>query len=334
MKGLLPLVNILRGAVKKEVEAFNYYRTASRSSPFEETKALLIQLAEEERKHRLALLQEITTLHRFAQSEGKELFGSTEVIYPLPKVLPIQRFHYPQVEVVSLSLPGVFMGGDYFHSFPWRGKEGDSALLIMLFDVMGHGLKATKLKAILTEEIGGLLEDSTPEDWVENFSPANLLGRLNKVLSEQGKEELTFVTLFAGLLHRDILWYGSAGHEPPFLLTPRGEVRSLTETQFPLGIEGATTYRERNIKLHPGETLLLFSDGLIEAEDGKGQAYGRERLGKILQRCKRLRPDALIEKVIDSLGEFLGGRPLSDELTLAAIRLTRRKVKAPLGNKE
>lgn len=164
MKDLTPLLKILRTATKREVEAFNYYRMASKASPLEETRALLIQLAEEERRHKLVLLQEILTLRRFAQEGKRSSISSEEVNYPLPEDLPLQRSTpIPEMEIVSLSLPGRFMGGDYFRSFPWEGKDGENALGIMLFDVMGHGLKATNLKAKVTEEIGHLSEVSSGE---------------------------------------------------------------------------------------------------------------------------------------------------------------------------
>ena len=321
MKDLTPLLEGLRTAVKREVEAYNYYRAASSSSSFEETRALLTQLAEEERGHRLALLQEILTLRRFAQEGRRDSISLKEVNYPLPEKLPIQRpSSIPQVEVVSLSLPGRFMGGDYFRSFPWEGKDGENALGIMLFDVMGHGLKATGLKARLTEEIGHLSEVSSGESWLRNFSPANLVSRFNQALAEDCERGPAFITFFSGLLHRGSLFYTSAGHEPPLLLSGQGGVQELSETQLPLGVDKGMVYSQAQVRLGPGDILLLFSDGLIEAENEEEEPYGRERLVNLLKGRNDQDAEEVLKDVIDSLRDFLAGNPLRDELTVATAK--------------
>jgi len=321
VKDLTPLFKILRTAIKREVEAFNYYRMASKASPLEETRALLIQLAEEERRHKLLLLQEILTLKRFAREGKGGSIASEEVNYPLPEELPLQRFTpVPQVEVTSLSLPGVFMGGDCFRNFPWEGKDGENALGIMLFDVMGHGLKATGLKARLTEEIGHLSEVSSGESWLRNFSPANLVSRLNQALAEDCERGPAFITFFSGLLHRGTLFYTSAGHEPPLLLSGQGGVQELSETQLPLGVDKGMVYSQVQVRLGPGDILLLFSDGLIEAENGEEEPYGRERLVNLLKGRNDQDAEEMLKDVMDSLRDFLAGNPLRDELTVATAQ--------------
>ncbi len=325
MRDLLPLIKVLRGALQMEVEAFNYYRRASGLSPRQEIKALLMQLAEEERKHKLMLLQEMLALRKLSyEGEGGSI-SAKEVSYPLPEGLPLRKNDsIPQVEIVSLSLPLRFTGGDYFTTFPWVGDRGDNALGVMLFDVMGHGLKATGLKARLTEEIGHLSELSLGEGWRENFSPANLVGRLNRALAADCEKEVAFITLFSGLLQQGLLFYTSAGHEPPLLLSSQGGVQELSETQLPLGVDKGMTYSQAQVKLGPGDILLLFSDGLIEAENGKGEQYGRQRLVRLLKGGFSHRAEELLGEIIDSLRDFLAGNPLRDELTLAATRSVPR----------
>jgi len=321
MKDLSPLFEILRIAVKREVDAFNYYSIASKASPLEETRVLFTQLAEEERKHRRALLQEILALRRFAQKGKRDFISSGEVSYPLPEELPFQRpDSIPQVEVASLSLPGRFVGGDYFRTFPWEGKDGENALGIILFDVMGHGLGATGLKSRLAEEIGHLSEVSWGENWRRHFSPTHLVSRLNRRLAEECARGSAFITLFSGFFYRSIFSYTSAGHEPPLLVSPRGKLQVLSDTQLPLCVEGEMIYSQVQVELVPGALLLLYSDGLIEAENGQEEPYGRERLVDLLKKSQDLSAEGVLKEVINSLREFLDGARLRDELTLAVVR--------------
>jgi phosphoserine phosphatase RsbU/P len=172
-------------------------------------------------------------------------------------MIPREKVETPGYEVDSVYTPANEVGGDFYHV----ETTSDGGLLVILGDVAGHGLQAAMNVSMLM----GVLR-YTPEK-----SPARILESLNKVL--QGSE--SFTTCQA-------VWFGpegevviaNAGHLPPYLNTQ--EVR--LPGGLPLGVLTDVKYDEIRLYLHPGDRLLLMSDGVVEARAASGEIFGFDRV--------------------------------------------------------
>jgi sigma-B regulation protein RsbU (phosphoserine phosphatase) len=172
-------------------------------------------------------------------------------------MIPHEKIKTPGFEVESIYTPANEVGGDFFHVQPTE----DGGLLIVLGDVAGKGLKAAMNVSML---MGALRR--TPER-----SPARILESLNRVLT--GSE--SFTTCQAA-------WFGAngevvlanAGHLPPYL----NSQEVATPGGLPLGVLPDVEYDEVSLYLHPGDRLLLMSDGVVEARTPAGELFGFDRV--------------------------------------------------------
>ncbi|MCK4428617.1 MAG: SpoIIE family protein phosphatase, partial [candidate division Zixibacteria bacterium] len=245
-------LDILIGAIRRETEAFNYYYAASEKSPSAESKSLLIQLAEEERRHRIILVREFQNLKRLLSPDKvKDTFLEKDrVSYQIPDKPILKRAQtIKEVDLAVISLPTEFIGGDCFDSFPIDEKK----LGLLIFDVMGHGIEATQLKAKVKATLGRLKELYLEERAsFKSLTPAALITQLNHTLTEECQKQSSFVSLFYAVLDlsKNRLIYSSAGHEPPMLLG-KEKTHQLIEGDLLMGIDKEKVYGENIIEIHP-----------------------------------------------------------------------------------
>ena len=172
-------------------------------------------------------------------------------------MIPQEKIQTPGFEVDSIYTPANEVGGDFFHVQPIE----DGGLLVIIGDVAGKGLKAAMNVSML---MGALRR--TPER-----SPAKILESLNRVLA--GSE--SFTTCQAA-------WFGAngelvlanAGHLPPYL----NSQEITLPGGLPLGVLADNIYEEVRLYLHPGDRILLMSDGVVEARQPSGELFGFERV--------------------------------------------------------
>jgi sigma-B regulation protein RsbU (phosphoserine phosphatase) len=315
-------LDILIGAIQRETEAFNYYYAASEKSPSADSKALLIQLAEEERRHRIILVREFQNLNRLLSSDKKkDVFLEKErVSYQIPDEPILRRTQSIKgVDLAVISLPTEFIGGDYLDSFPMDEKK----LGLLIFDVMGHGIDATQLKAKVKTALGGLKELCLEKTGsLELLSPAKVVTQLNHKLTEECWKLSSFVSLFYTVLDlsKNRLIYSSAGHEPPVLLG-KEKFHQLIEGDILIGIDKEKSYGENTIEIRPGDILIMFTDGIVETMNSKNEEFSRKNLVKVVEEHKNLNSSEIMQKLLRYLKDFLKGAPLTDEFTLALAKI-------------
>ena len=132
-----------------------------------------------------------------------------------------------------------------------------------------------------------------------------------------------FVTAVYAVLELDSgrLTFANAGHNPPFWLHEKGrQVEKLKRTGVALGAVEHAPMSERTIQLEPGDHLLLYTDGLTEAFSADGELFGDTRLEQALLSRQSGSADDLLEMVEEALNHFLQAEPLSDDLTMLALR--------------
>jgi sigma-B regulation protein RsbU (phosphoserine phosphatase) len=314
--------DILIEAIRRETDAFNYYYTASEKSPSVDTKSLLIQLAEEERRHRIILVRELQNLNRLlSPDKEKDTFLEKDrVSYQIPEEPTLKSAQsIKEVNLAVISLPTEFIGGDYFDSFPIDEKK----LGLLIFDVMGHGISATQLKAKVKAALGELKELYLEKKAsFELLSPASVVTQLNQKLTEECRKLSSFVSLFYAVLDlsKNRLIYSSAGHEPPMLLG-KEELHQLIEADLLMGIDKEKIYSENTIEIHPGDILLMFTDGIVETLNSQDEEFSRKNLVKVVEENKNLSSSEMVQKILSLLKDFLKGAPLTDEFTLALAKI-------------
>jgi sigma-B regulation protein RsbU (phosphoserine phosphatase) len=157
--------------------------------------------------------------------------------------------------------------------------------------------------------------------------PNEVLDRVNLELcrdKDKNKDDrLMFVTIFYGVLNIKTgeLHYSSAGHNPPFRLSPSSGVAALQILQGgPLGIKQGRQYQSGISNLRHGEGLLLYTDGITEARNGAGSRYTEARLAEFLRQTQSHAASAIATEVIGEIKRFAGSKPPDDDMTVLALK--------------
>ncbi|MFH0931762.1 MAG: SpoIIE family protein phosphatase, partial [Candidatus Zixiibacteriota bacterium] len=277
------ILDILLGAIQREISAYDYYYKSSESSPFQETRSLFLQLAREEKKHREILIKEYQTVKRMLLKEKSDqvYLEKEEVSYFIPEeIIPRKTRTIPELDLSCVSLPTEFLGGDYFETLILADPfKNINHLGFLLYDIMGHGLELTNLKAQIREKFENLQELWSKDRSI--LSPASTLSRLGEALFPDCQRASSFVELFYARydpLEKKIT-YSSAGHPPPILISNQGkEVKVLIDTDLVMGIDQTKEYRDSYMKVESGDILILSSDGVVEAFNPEEEFYGDKRL--------------------------------------------------------
>jgi phosphoserine phosphatase RsbU/P len=222
-------------------------------------------------------------------------------------LLPRDFREFPHLAVSGINFPCLSVGGDYFDVFPLSDKR--TAFLIA--DVSGKGLGA----ALLTTMLQGALSGMTL-----GTDPARVFNHVNRFLcghSEVGR----YATMFFGILDQDgEMDYINAGHPSPFLIRHGVAEEPFTEGSYPVGLIQEAEYVTARVKLEPGDTLILFSDGVTEAMDPSEELYGVPRLREVLTGQSDCALDKLQKSILESVENFAKGAHQADDLTLLIVR--------------
>ncbi|EIC29131.1 PAS domain S-box protein [Methylomicrobium album] len=224
---------------------------------------------------------------------------------------PSSPIRNDQFEVVGRCLPADRVGGDYYDYFSHGGRH----LELVIADVSGHAigpaLFMVETRSAIRANAGGV------------ESPAAKLSVLNNFLFEDLDKSDFFLTLF--YLQYDIdnrlIRYANAGHPPPLLC------RQRHQTCFPLDAEGLivgvteqVAFEEKCLPLEPGDIILFYTDGLIEAENDGGDFFGIQRVENLLLEHCRDDPEALIDAFLARLQQFCRTDSFKDDITLMVFK--------------
>jgi adenylate cyclase len=218
-----------------------------------------------------------------------------------------------RVEVAARMLPARSVGGDLYDFF----LLDETHLFIMVGDVSGKGLPASLFMALSKALTKGAALRSAAD-------PGRTLRDADAAIAEENPE-LLFVTVLAGVLDLDRgrLAWSSAGHEPPWLLPAAGGAPRRLETPGgpPLCVVDGYDYRSEEIQLARGDALCLLTDGVGEAQNGRGVFYGSERVAQCLAGIDRGDPaQRIVDALLTDTLAFTGGAEPADDLTILALR--------------
>jgi hypothetical protein len=224
-------------------------------------------------------------------------------------LLPLDAPLMAGASVASHYRAATEIGGDYFDFLPQpTGEVG-----IAFGDVSGHGLTSgivmAMAKAALLVQV-----DVDP-------SPRAVLNVLNEIVIKTAPKRI-MMTFFFGLLDPTTqqLRFSSAGHLDPYVYRAEGgRLEPLSSWGFPLGVRRRDPFREHMVEFAPGDRLILYSDGLIEAVDDDGEPFGFDRFEQVLRDAGHLTADEIKKTLLQSIRKFTRNRPPEDDQTLVVV---------------
>jgi serine phosphatase RsbU (regulator of sigma subunit) len=225
-------------------------------------------------------------------------------------LLPNRHLRHGPLTVHATFRPATEVGGDYFDIFPLA----EDRLVVVVGDVAGHGLHTGLIMASLKSSVAALIH--------EGYAGPELVIRVNELMVGQGVGR-TMATLAVAEIdptaHQVRLT--NAAHPPAYLMTSKG-IQELLASSLPIGsalLEPAVLEAG-----FPSEcSLVLYSDGLVEAADDDGEPFGYERLAELLAESSRLDGRELTAAVLGALDRHVGDRSLTDDLTLVVVESGR-----------
>jgi sigma-B regulation protein RsbU (phosphoserine phosphatase) len=223
----------------------------------------------------------------------------------LPKSAP----HIPGFEVGGKSIPAEVVGGDYFDFI----EIDENSTVFVIGDVSGKGLPA----ALLMANARAILRSQA----LTNADTRSCVKLTNSQLYAGSTEDM-FVTLFYSMLSAKnrTLYYTNAGHYYPIIFSDDNKMKELTEGGIPLGVEKDWGYKSGKVKLRKNDIVLMYTDGITEAFNNRGEMFGEDRLYTIVRNNMNETSDCIIEKIMQGVQDFKQGAPVSDDMTLIVLK--------------
>jgi sigma-B regulation protein RsbU (phosphoserine phosphatase) len=217
---------------------------------------------------------------------------------------PLKTLSY--ASACSLNLPCYQVGGDYFDYF----DLADGRLGFAIGDVSGKGVPAALMAAKIQGIFSALTTFNLPLPLMIANANRNLAGR---------PIDSAFVTLFFGVLDsQGNCTYTNAGHNPPILARRDGSLHEMTKGGLVLG-PFATDYEAETLRLDPGDHVVLFTDGLLDAQNVAGEDFGKDRLEALIRECATLPASEILSRLHGELDSFCAGAPQRDDITLMVL---------------
>ena len=268
-----------------------------------------LTLTQVERKRFLGIWRREHSRHRERLRMREEIDYARKIqLSMLPQAPPGVDW----LDLAAASLPATEVGGDYYEYF----QLGPSQLALVIGDVAGHGLASGLLLSGVRSCLY-LLEEYLA-------APVEILERLNHMV-RRTTDKRTYVTLLCAVLDRAAgqLELVSAGHPPMLCFDPRSrQFREVGEGAPPLGTFLQAGYEPVRTPMTPGDLLVFYTDGLVEARNVHGQEYGDARLQKALARAADSRTAREIrDAVLGDLSNFKGDYEQVDDITLVVVRV-------------
>ena len=275
-------------------------------------------------------LKDLELLKKLGQEAGVTIFNALHYEDSLEKgrleeemkmgrqiqitLLPQQIPHINGLEVRGLMQPAKEIGGDYYDFINLPNKD---RFAVVIGDVSGKGVAAGLLMAMAKTAIHTLSQ--------EENSPKEILLRTNKILNQHigGQKFMTLLYLLWNSVDRTFT-YSSAGHEHILIYRKEGNVEAIISGGFMLGmLDDIGTYlEEKQIKLNPKDKVLLYTDGVTEAENQNRERFTLERLKEAFMRHSQKPAQELMQAVKDEVYSFIGTYPQYDDITLVVMEAT------------
>lgn len=227
----------------------------------------------------------------------------------LPSQMPVLTGY----GVYGSNTPSLGVSGDYFQVF---GRAESEECVLLLADVSGKGIAASLITAYLDALCCCTLDTG--------LGPGASFQEISRRLHLRTPPD-RFATAFLGFLDlaTGSLRFASAGHDPAILQRRDGSVEWLERTGVPLGLFPDMGYDTGEAQLDPGDTLMVYSDGLTEAANPADEEFGRERLARVCLENRERGPESIAAALDAALENFVEGRPYHDDRTVVIVQRHR-----------
>lgn len=230
-------------------------------------------------------------------------------------LLPGAPPQIPGLAVAYITRPANTVAGDYYDVFPRPGKTNeDNRVVFAVADVAGKSIPAAMLMATFQASLKTLSTAQVPLP--------ELAANMNRYVCGNSQGGLRFTTAF--LAEYDTVQrtfhYINAGHNNPILRRTSGQIERLDVGGLPFGIQPDTKYDSATVTLSPGDWLLIFTDGLVEAQNARQDEYGETRVLAELEAGKSTSPAECMKRLMASLDLFVGNTPQHDDVTCMLLK--------------
>lgn len=218
-------------------------------------------------------------------------------------------------DIAFASRPQNSVAGDYYDAFyPTASAEENGKLMLVIADVAGKSIPAALLMATLQASLRTIAGEGPPL--------AELVVRLNRYASAHSLDGRRFTTAVLAEYEPATrqLVYVNAGHNPPILRRAGGEIEKLEVGGLPLGIDGAAVYDTAAMELKSGDALILYTDGVVEAFDEKGQEFGNNRWIEAIRALPDWGASESLQFLMKRVDDFVGLTRQSDDITCLVFR--------------
>lgn len=272
------------------------------------------QSASRTSKHATAEQQELQLKVEALQKDYAELHAAVFEAAQVHRRLCAPRFvNYGDVEIASEIFAVRHLAGDFFTI-----ANTNSGLVLALGDICGKGLAA----GMWTTHLVGRVSART----AVHADPEKIVSGVNRdvcLIAPVAPLASLFIAKLDPVTSK--LEYCSAGHPPAMLLRADGQLELLTDGGLLLGVVASAPYRKGLIELGAGDTLLAFSDGVVESLNNADEEFGMARLENELRRAQDLSAEAMLFSILAAVQDFAVTHPLVDDMSLVIIRRRRNE---------
>ena len=230
-------------------------------------------------------------------------------------LLPGAPPQIPGLTIAYATKPANTVAGDYYDVFPRPGKTNEeNRVVLAVADVAGKSIPAAMLMATFQASLKTL---STAQ-----VELPELARNMNRYACTNSQGGLRFTTAFLAeydTVHRT-LCYINAGHNNPILRRASGQIERLDVGGLPFGIMPEVTYQSATVALAPGDWLVIFTDGLVEAVNSREEEYGEARLLTAIDAGRTATPIEMLNRLMAELDSFVGNTPQHDDITCMLLK--------------
>ena len=228
----------------------------------------------------------------------------------LPRNFVLKIPHAEMIEIYASMMAAKDVGGDFYDFF----RIDDERFGFTIADVSGKGVPAAIFMAVSRTLIKATGMRGVPSN--------ECMQIVNDILCGESVDSM-FVTVFYGIYNMltGEIDYTNAGHNAPYILHANGNVEMLkSNINLVLGALEGISYKRNSMKLEPGDTLVMYTDGVTEAENLKQELYGEERLEAVLQTMKGADSQTIVDTINQQVKTYAGEAPQSDDITQLVIK--------------
>ena len=228
-------------------------------------------------------------------------------------LVPSQPPEVVGANIAFATRPQNSVAGDYYDAF-YPNAEERERLLVVIADVAGKSVPAALLMATLQASLRTIAG--------ENAALADLVARLNRYACAHSLNGLRFTTAVLGEYNpvSRRLVYVNAGHNAPILRRGNGAVETLEVGGLPLGIQSGETYETASLELKPGDALIFFTDGVVEAFNEEGKEFGNERWLSAIRNLPDWNAQETLNFLMKKVDDYVGATRQSDDITCLVFR--------------